>query len=305
MPDIARKLLSPGVRPLGLQSVSGTDSVLGTLSQGNGLATTYDQLVREAFQPAWWNSTNCVDSAKSMVACTAPGAMTVMESNFALFYGLALQLYQSTLIANQTALDRNQLNAQQKRGKTVYENQGKCNDCHGGAETTQASVRNVLATVPVKPSTGFFNIGVRPPSEDGGLKDAGLAGLGLFKSPHMRALDVRAPYFHNGGASTLRQVVDFYNRGGDFKSGGGGTADLRKSLGLTEAQKTDLVAFLLSMSDDRVTYARKPFDHPSLPLPMGVNPLTGTEVIETLPAVGAAGRATPWAPFLGLSPYAP
>jgi cytochrome c peroxidase len=305
MPDVGRKLLSPGVRPLGLQSVSGTDSVLGTLSQGTGLATTYDQLVRDAFQPAWWNSSNCVDAAKVMVACTVPGAMTVMESNFALFYGLALQLYQSTLIANQSALDRNVLNAQQKRGKTVYENQGKCNDCHGGAETTQASVRNVLATVPVKPSTGFFNIGVRPPSEDGGLKDAGLAGLGLFKSPHMRALDVRAPYFHNGGAATLRQVVDFYNRGGDFKSGGGGTQDLRKSLGLTEAQKTDLVAFMLAMSDDRVTYARKPFDHPSLPLPTGVDPLTGVDIIETLPAVGATGRVMPWPTFLGLSPYAP
>jgi cytochrome c peroxidase len=305
MPDVGRKLLSPGVRPLGLQSVSGTDSVLGTLSQGTGLATTYDQLVRDAFQPAWWNSTNCVDGAKAMVACTVPGAMTVMESNFALFYGLALQLYQSTLIANQSALDRNQLNAQQKRGKTVYENQGKCNDCHGGAETTQASVRNVRATVPFKASTGFFNIGVRPASEDGGLKDPGLAGLGLMKSPHMRALDVRAPYFHNGGAATLRQVVDFYNRGGDFKSGGGGTQDLRKSLGLTEAQKNDLVAFMLSMSDDRVTFARKPFDHPSLPLPTGVNPLTGADIVETLPAVGAAGRATPWPTFLGLSPYAP
>jgi cytochrome c peroxidase len=46
----------------------------------------------------------------------------------------------------------------------------------------------------------------------------------------LRALSARAPYFHNGGAATLNEAVDFY--------------ESRFHLGLTRRQKKDLVAFL-------------------------------------------------------------
>jgi len=39
---------------------------------------------------------------------------------------------------------------------------------------------------------------------------------GAFKTPGLRNVELTAPYFHNGGQLTLEQVVDFYNRGGDF-----------------------------------------------------------------------------------------
>ena len=54
--------------------------------------------------------------------------------------------------------------------------------------------------------------------------------IGRFKGPILRGLASRAPYFHNGSAATLRDVVDFY--------------DQRFSIGLTHQQKTDLVNFL-------------------------------------------------------------
>jgi hypothetical protein len=57
--------------------------------------------------------------------------------------------------------------------------------------------------------------------------------IGRFKGPILRGLAGRAPYFHNGSAATLRDVVDFY--------------DLRFELRLTETQKTDLVAFLRAL----------------------------------------------------------
>lgn len=56
------------------------------------------------------------------------------------------------------------------------------------------------------------------------------ADVGKTKGPILRGLASRAPYFHNGGARTLRDVVEFY--------------DARFSMGLTEQQKRDLVAFL-------------------------------------------------------------
>jgi len=54
--------------------------------------------------------------------------------------------------------------------------------------------------------------------------------IGKFKGPILRALAARAPYFHNGSASTLEEAVDFY--------------DTRFNIGLTKREKADLVAFL-------------------------------------------------------------
>ena len=57
--------------------------------------------------------------------------------------------------------------------------------------------------------------------------------IGKTKGPILRGLAARAPYFHNGSAATLLDVVDFY--------------DQRFNLGLTAQQKSDLVAFLGSL----------------------------------------------------------
>jgi cytochrome c peroxidase len=57
--------------------------------------------------------------------------------------------------------------------------------------------------------------------------------IGKFKGPVLRALAARPPYFHNGSAGTLEQVVDFY--------------DTRFQMGLTAQEKADLVAFLRAL----------------------------------------------------------
>lgn len=56
------------------------------------------------------------------------------------------------------------------------------------------------------------------------------ADIGKVKGPILRGLAARAPYFHNGSAATLNEVVEFY--------------DHRFNLGLTSQQRADLVAFL-------------------------------------------------------------
>jgi cytochrome c peroxidase len=57
--------------------------------------------------------------------------------------------------------------------------------------------------------------------------------VGKVKGPILRGLAARAPYFHNGSAATLGDVVEFYNR--------------RFDIGFTAQQKADLVAFLNSL----------------------------------------------------------
>jgi cytochrome c peroxidase len=56
------------------------------------------------------------------------------------------------------------------------------------------------------------------------------ADIGKVKGPILRGLAARAPYFHNGSAATLQDVVDFYNQ--------------RFNIGLTPAQMNDMAAFL-------------------------------------------------------------
>ena len=106
-------------------------------------------------------------------------------------------------------------------------------------------------------------------------------------------MELTGPYFHNGGALTLRQVVDFYDRGGDHP--GPNTHSDVRPLGLSEADKDALVAFMVALTDERVRFERAPFDHPAMAVPNGPN----------LPAVGAAGLTAPVAPFLGADPFAP
>jgi len=54
-----------------------------------------------------------------------------------------------------------------------------------------------------------------------------------MKGPILRGLAARAPYFHNGSAATLSDVLDFY--------------DTRFNIGFTAREKSDLIAFLQSL----------------------------------------------------------
>src|SRR5207245_9661267 len=91
---------------------------------------------------------------------------------------------------------------------------------------------------------------------------------GNFKVPGLRDIELTGPYFHNGGQATLRPVVDFYSRGGDFPDTNFNDLDPDISpIDLSELEKADLVAFLLGLTDERVRWEKAPFDQQSLCLP--------------------------------------
>jgi cytochrome c peroxidase len=128
---------------------------------------------------------------------------------------------------------------------------------------------------------------------------------GTFKVPTLRNLELTAPYFHNGGQRTIRQVVEFYNRGGDFREHNVTNIDFEiGKLNLTEEQIDDLVAFLgRPLTDQRVARQRAPFDHPQLFVPNGVSMRGGRlrvteegvarDIILEIPAVGRQGGPLP------------
>jgi len=123
-------------------------------------------------------------------------------------------------------------------------------------------------------------------------------------------VEYTGPYFHNGGQASLATVVDFYARGSDFPDGGLGK-DVGR-LNLNPADRQAMVAFLKSLTDDRVRFERAPFDHPELCVPTGhVDsgdalqldasdprfPLSAAERWAGIPAIGKDGAAVPLQTF--------
>ncbi len=182
---------------------------------------------------------------------------------------------------------------------------------------------------------GFYNIGVRPTADDLGVggahptlgpwsysrrKQQGrsvnlsgqsvsigpndrLAVNGAFKTPTLRNIELTGPYMHNGGMRTLTEVVKFYARGTDFHKRNrqdidpdvSGIEEIRGD----EAKIQAVVAFLKSLTDDRVRRKAAPFDHPSIAIYAGARGAIEGQSIEDgiiLPAVGKNGT-TPIKPF--------
>ncbi|HEY5922141.1 MAG TPA: cytochrome c peroxidase, partial [Kofleriaceae bacterium] len=363
------------LRPLGKQLVSPTDSVLGASSRApaTGLHDlSYEDMISDAFHDQWWSSTKLVriypNGTKQIVDAhdNDPNTkeLSLTQYNFTLFFGLALQMYQATLISDDTPWDRfrreasspadpalnpwtntspNHITRLALFGAHLFNDRTRgatnirCSNCHERAELTDASVRQISAAVngPVRNrdgnviDKGFNNIGVRPTSNDlgvggsdsfgalshakrlfpgaapatfdGAVVSKGFGVEGAFKIPSLRNVALTAPYFHNGDARTLHEVVELYSRGGNVapvqQTDGTPIEPLGVPL-LTHDEIEALVAFLESLTDERVLYARAPFDHPQLFVPnghrgtpsgtCGPNPQAFDVMVE-IPAVGAGG----------------
>jgi cytochrome c peroxidase len=339
-PEVGRKMLS--LRPLALQAVHQEDSVLGSFRHASGFGLNdstagYAKLIREAFRPEWWSGTRA----------TSDG-YTHMEANFSLYWGISLMLYQATLISDQSPFDQfasgnqNALSAQAKEGLRIFISSGKCADCHAGSEFAGAAVSQVrskddshfvienmqMAIGKAFYDSGFYNIGVRPTSEDIGLgashpqlgplsysrqeqhgknpdpyvdvrPSSRVAVDGAFKAPSLRNIELTGPYMHNGGMKSLEEVVQFYTRGGDFFNQN--LQDLDTSVhGIPELQANPqkvaaVVEFMKHLTDPRVKNQAAPFDHPELILPNGHSHfkkgIVALDQLVRLPATGRSGGA--------------
>ncbi|NBS17006.1 MAG: conjugal transfer protein [Gammaproteobacteria bacterium] len=134
---------------------------------------------------------------------------------------------------------------------------------------------------------------------------AGDAMAGAFKIPSLRNVELTGPYFHNGSAKNLEEVIDFYNRAGNLTNATHFEAFVFPQ-GFSDQDKKDLVAFLKSLTDERVRWERAPFDHPELKLPVGeIHDETSSprsnlnfDRFEVLHAVGKTGRSVAQGPLL-------
>jgi cytochrome c peroxidase len=153
-PDVARKLLRDPARPLAFQKVHPQDSVLGPYAEGAGAGLqpgiTYATLIQEAFAPKLWDSDAWFDGARHRLdhpnKVPLDQRFTLMEANFSLIWGLAIQAYERTLVSADSPFDKLRdgrdaaaLDAAALRGFDIFMDQGKCINCHGTAMFTNAS----------------------------------------------------------------------------------------------------------------------------------------------------------------------
>ena len=198
-PDVGRKLLTR--QPLATQEIHAEDSVLATLrnKSGMGLNVSYDDLIKKAFAPRYWSGKGNFGKPKDTKALPYNHS----EANFSFFFGLALQLYQQTLISDQTPFDTPRiagtypqipqgLNEHQKNGLTVFLN-AHCAICHRGPTLSSAAHPNIFSAADAFASLrlvnrktlngafegkgvaqgivdeGYFNTSVTPEENDPGL----------------------------------------------------------------------------------------------------------------------------------------
>lgn len=112
--DIGHKML--GKTPLSLQKIHAQDSVLGKpgpfgdlrTTFGMGLKYQYSELIKKAFDDKWWKAAGfykITDGGMLQKTTAAMGGFTQMELNFSMFWGIAVKIYEDTLVSDQSEFD--------------------------------------------------------------------------------------------------------------------------------------------------------------------------------------------------------
>jgi cytochrome c peroxidase len=190
--------------------------------------------------------------------------------------GKAIAAYERTLVSGDSPLDRfvagdsAAISDAAKRGFALFRGKARCSRCHTFSEMmpffTDFNYHNtgVAANHPnfnqlarqayeVVETDRAKEVIDRLATQDGGqelgrvLVTYQVFDLGSYRTPSLRNIALTAPYFHDGSAKTLADVVRFYN--------GGGRQNINRewdlnALALTEDEQRDLVSFLESLSGE-------------------------------------------------------
>jgi cytochrome c peroxidase len=184
----------------------------------------------------------------------------------------AIASFERTMLSGESPYDRyrrgddlNAISDSAKRGEALFFSEKlECFHCHGGFNLTGTVdyLDKGFAEVEFH-NTGLYNLKGKfsYPEPNVGLYDFTNQeeDIGKFKAPTLRNIAVTAPYMHDGSVRTLEDVVDHYQEGGrtinDGPYAGDGFAnpnksEFVKSFSLKCDEKSDLLAFLRSLTDD-------------------------------------------------------
>ncbi|MBI4583970.1 MAG: hypothetical protein HY717_08100 [Planctomycetes bacterium] len=148
----------------------------------------------------------------------------------------AIATFERTVVSGDSPFDRYEngdakaLTESQIRGLALFRGKAKCSVCHTGFNLTDEKYHNI-------------GVGMDKPNPDEGRSaiTKNKEDHGAVKTPTLRDIELTAPYFKDGSAKTLAEVVEFYDRGGIANP------NLSKhiaKLGLADQEKKDLVEIL-------------------------------------------------------------
>ena len=163
---------------------------------------------------------------------------------------LALATFERTIVSTEAPFDRwisgdeTAISETAKRGFDLFNGKANCAACHSGWAFTDAS---------------FHDIGTGRDGDTGRGKlfPTSVKLRYAFKTPTLRDVARRAPYMHDGSVPTIEEALDLYDRGGVERPS---RAEEIRPLGLSKDEKTDLIAFLRTL-----TGAPEPIAFPILP----------------------------------------
>lgn len=167
----------------------------------------------------------------------------------------AIASFERTVVSNDSPFDRwaagqkDAMTADQVAGFRLFVDpaKGNCAACHSGPNFTDNSFHNLGLASHGKAEPDMGRYAIRPVAS---MK-------GAFKTPTVREAANTAPYFHDGSAATLEQVVEHYRVGGVVKAN---LSPDMKPLVLSAEEARQIVEFMRALST-----APKPFEMPALP----------------------------------------
>lgn len=153
----------------------------------------------------------------------------------------AIASFERTVISNDSSFDRwvrgeqAAMTPQQMRGFELFVGKANCEVCHSAPNFTDDGFHNI----------GLPSFGAAEP-DLGRYSERPLRSMkGAFKTPTLRDIERTAPYFHDGSAQTLMDVVEHYDRGGVVHDN---LSPNVRALNLTDQEKRDLVAFMRALT---------------------------------------------------------
>jgi cytochrome c peroxidase len=131
---------------------------------------------------------------------------------------------------------------------SAFFDKAKCDKCHEGSNFTLNAYANLgVGSDKPEPDVGRYAVTKNP------------GDWGAFKTPTLREIELTGPYMHDGSLKTLEEVVDYYDKGGIKNRN---LDENIKPLRLTAQEKSDLVAFLRSLSGEGWQHVKAPVQFP-------------------------------------------
>jgi cytochrome c peroxidase len=164
----------------------------------------------------------------------------------------AIAAYERTLVATGSPFQRyvngndKAISAAAKRGFELFKGKALCITCHTPPLLTDNSFHNigVPQVGPLKEDDGRYAVTHKPEDK------------GAFKTPSLYNSASFTFFMHDGAFSTMQQVIDHYDIGGNPKDAN--QDSLIQPLKLTAREKADLIAFMETLTDPRLNHIHRP-----------------------------------------------